>query len=328
MTESLTQVFLLTGAASGIGRHLAGALSAAGHRVLAADVNAEGLGRARVEDGWAEEAVLCHPFDVRVPADWEAALGPALARFGRVNVLLNVAAYLKPGAGWEADAAEVDKHVDTNLKGVVHGTRALGRYFVAQRQGHIVNFGSLASLAPVPGLTLYSATKFAVRAFSLASAQELKPHGVAVTVVLPDAVQTPMLELQVDYPEAALTFSGSRPLTVQDIHRVLLEKVLPHRPLEATLPFHRGPWRASSPSGPAWRPPLPRRSTERAARRKPSRTRSAPGSQGPAEGAFVGHANHCEPHSSAWANGTNEGSSVAVGATSVRKVSVLSLLFS
>lgn len=241
MTESATQVFFLTGAASGIGRHLCGVLSAAGHRVLATDVDDAGLARAQAEDGWPAGAVVHHRLDVRVPAAWDAALAAALSRFGQVDVLLNVAAYLKPGAGWAADVEEVDRHLDTNVKGVVHGTRTLGRYFVtAQRRGHIVNFGSLASLAPVPGLTLYSASKFAVRAFSLASAQELKPHGVAVTVVLPDAVQTPMLELQVDYPEAALTFSGARPLTVEDIHRLMLEVVLPRRPLEVSLPFHRG----------------------------------------------------------------------------------------
>jgi len=58
--------------------------------------------------------------------------------------------------------------------------------------------------------------------------QELKPYGVAVTVVLPD------------YPEAALTFSGNKPLSVEDIHRLLVDIVLPRRPMDVTLPFHRG----------------------------------------------------------------------------------------
>ena len=57
---------------------------------------------------------------------------------------------------------------------------------------------------------------------------------------MPDAVQTPMLDLQVDYEEAALTFSGSRPLTVEDIAAVILDEVLPKRPLEITVPLGRG----------------------------------------------------------------------------------------
>jgi 3-oxoacyl-[acyl-carrier protein] reductase len=240
MTDTGSQVFLLTGAASGIGRHLAGALGARGHRVLAADVNAEGLARARAADSWPTDVIVTRVLDVRLPSDWEAALQAALESFGRVDVLLNVAGYLRPGEGWAASVEEVDRHVDVNFKGLVHGTRTVGRYFVEERAGHIINFGSLASLAAVSGLTLYTATKFAVRGFSLSSAQELAAHGVAVTLVMPDAVQTPMLELQLDYPEAAITFSGARPLEVEDIARVLVEDVLVRRPLEVSIPFFRG----------------------------------------------------------------------------------------
>ncbi len=164
----------------------------------------------------------------------------ALAHFGRVDVLMNVAGYLKPGFVHQLDAAEVDKHLDINTKGLIHGCRVIGRHFAAQKSGHIVNIGSLASLAPVAGLNLYVASKYAVRGFTLAIAQELAPHHVHVSLVMPDAVQTPMLDLQVDYAEAAMTFSGPRALTVQDIERVLIEEVLPNRPLEVTIPMTRG----------------------------------------------------------------------------------------
>jgi NADP-dependent 3-hydroxy acid dehydrogenase YdfG len=240
MTASAAQVFLLTGAASGIGRHLAGVLLGQGHRVLATDVDAAALARAASEDGWAKDGVLLRVLDVRSVVHWEEALAEALLRFGRLDVLLNVAGYLKPGAGWAASAEDVDAHVDVNLKGVVHGTRIIGRHFVKQRAGHVVNVGSLASMAAVGGLTLDCATKFAVRGFSLASAFEMREHGVAVTLLMPDAVQTPMLDLQLDYPEAAITFSGSRPLGVEDVARLVVDVVLPKRPLEATLPFSRG----------------------------------------------------------------------------------------
>jgi NAD(P)-dependent dehydrogenase (short-subunit alcohol dehydrogenase family) len=241
MAEDATrQVFLLTGAASGIGRHLAGALSARGHRVLATDVDGAALLSARTADGWPRDIVVSRVLDVRHVADWEAALAATLQSFGRLDVLLNIAGYLKPGGCLALSTEEVERHIDVNFTGLVHGTRTIGRYFVERRSGHIINFGSLASLASVGGLALYCATKFAVRGFSLGAAQEFVEHGVAVTVVMPDAVQTPMLELQVDYPEAALTFSGGRPLGVEDIERLLFEHVLPKRPLEASLPFFRG----------------------------------------------------------------------------------------
>ena len=233
-------VMLVTGAGSGIGRHLTGALSGRGHRVLATDVNVAALEAAAKADRWSESAVKLFKLDIRVPAEWEGAKARALEAFTRLDVLLNVAGYLKPGHSWELDASEIDRHLDINVKGLMHGTRVIGAHFVGQQSGHIINIGSLASLAPVPGLCLYSASKFAVRGFSLATAQELKPHHVFVTVVLPDAVQTPMLDLQVDYDEAALTFSGNKALTVKDIEDVLIDEVLPNKPLEVALPFARG----------------------------------------------------------------------------------------
>ena len=66
---------------------------------------------------------------------------------------------------------------------------------------------------------------------------------------MPDAVATPMLDLQVGYEEAALTFSGSAPLTVEDITRAILETVIPERPLELALPWTRG---AMAKAGALW----------------------------------------------------------------------------
>ncbi len=236
----MSRVHLLTGAASGIGRHLAGVLAGLGDRVLATDVNAAALEAAAEAERWPAAQVRTAKLDVRARAEWEAALGEALAAFGRVDVLLNVAGYLRPGNCWQLDGGDVDRHFDINVKGLATGTVVVGGYFVQQKAGHIVNIGSLASLAAAPGLALYSASKFAVRGFSIACAQELEPHGVAVSLVMPDAVKTPMLDLQVDYPQAALTFSGARALTVEDISRVLIEHVLPERPLEVTVPLGRG----------------------------------------------------------------------------------------
>ena len=236
----MSRVHLLTGAASGIGRHLAGVLAGLGDRVLATDVNAAALEAASEADRWPAAQVRTFKLDVRMRAEWEAALAEALAAFGRIDVLLNVAGYLKPGNCWELEHGDVDRHFDINVKGLAQGTVVVGAHFVKQRAGHIVNVGSLASLAAAPGLALYSASKFAVRGFSIASAQELEPHGVAVSLLMPDAVKTPMLDLQVDFPQAALTFSGDRALTVEDISRVLIEHVLPERPLEVTVPLGRG----------------------------------------------------------------------------------------
>ena len=236
----MSDVFFLTGCASGIGRHLTRALSSLGHQVVATDINEAGLASAAKADGWLEGRVISRRLDVRDGADWQLALDATLDAFGRLDVLINIAGYLLPGWSWDLDATQIDRHLDINVKGVMHGVAVVGKYFVGKGQGHLINIGSLASLAPVPGLSLYSASKFAVRGFTLAVAQELIPKGVKVTLVMPDAVQTPMLDLQVDYEQAAMTFSGSRPLTLEDIERAIIDVVLPNAPLELPIPFGRG----------------------------------------------------------------------------------------
>lgn len=231
---------ILTGCASGIGRHLSGALSSRGHRVLATDVNEVALAEAAEAGGWSKELVRRKKLDVRSEADWDAAFTAAEEAFGGVDVLLNIAGYLHPAYVADVTTKDVDLHLDVNVKGVILGTRAAATRMTLARAGHIVNIGSLASLSPVPGLSLYSASKFAVRGFTLSAAMELKSHGVAVTLIMPDAVQTPMLDLQVDYEQAAMTFSGPKALTVEDIERAIIDEVLPNAPLELPLPFTRG----------------------------------------------------------------------------------------
>ncbi len=233
--------FFVTGAASGIGRALVSALAASGKRVLAADITQDGLAAAKAAERWPDSTVMTTYLDVTSEADWEAALDQAEARFGGIDVLCNVAGVLVPGFVTDLSAAACDKQLTVNVKGTVLGTAAAARRLIqAKNPGHIVNFGSLASLSPVPGLSLYCASKWAVRGFSLSVAVELEAHGIAVSLVCPDAVETPMLDIQKDRPEAALTFSGSRPLTVAEVVSVVLDQVVPSRPLEVSIPMSRG----------------------------------------------------------------------------------------
>lgn len=233
----MSRAVLVTGAAGGIGRALTEALLARGDRVLATDVRA-----AALEDlaAPAAGALVTRALDVRDPLAWQEAVEAAVAAFGRLDVLFNVAGYLRPGRLHELAVADIDRHLDINVKGVIHGTRAAALAMLPRRAGHIVNIGSMASLTPVPGLNLYAASKFAVRGFSLSVAGELAPHGIAVTVVCPDAVETPMLDLQRGHAESALVFSGGRPLRAAEVVAALLGPVLEERPLELALPWGRG----------------------------------------------------------------------------------------
>jgi 3-oxoacyl-[acyl-carrier protein] reductase len=229
--------FFVTGAASGIGRALASAIARRGDALIATDRDLAALERAAAP--WPRDRVWLRRLDVTDADAWEAIVAVAEQHAGPIDVLVNVAGFLLPGWTHEIDESAFDKHFDVNVKGVVLGMRAVLPGMIARRAGHVINVASLAALAPIPGIALYSASKYAVRAYSLAAAQELKPHGVDVTIVCPDAVRTPMLELQRDYEEAAMTFSGPRVLEPEEVVRAILDATV-SRPLEVYLPRHRG----------------------------------------------------------------------------------------
>lgn len=236
----MARVCVLTGCASGIGRQLAGDLLSRGYSVVATDIDEATLHSQARELGWHDRGIKLRKLDVRSKDDWEEALDFAEQAFGHVDIVMNIAGVLKPGYVHQIQSDEVDFHLDVNTKGTILGTRAAAARMVPRRSGHIINIGSLASLAPVPGLALYTASKFAVRGFSLSAAMELRRHGVSLSLLMPDAVQTPMLDLQVHYEEAALTFSGSDALSVEDIAKTVIEKVIPNKPIELAIPFSRG----------------------------------------------------------------------------------------
>ena len=235
-----SKIVLITGSASGVGLHLTSRFSLAGYRVVATDVNFQGLKAAAAEQGWSKDNVWLRKLDITQKTQWTKLWSDLMAKWGRVDIACNVAGYLKPGMVSESELEQIDRHIDINVKGLMYGSQFAAAQMVSQGAGHIINIASLAGVAPIPGIALYSASKFAVRGFSLALAQELKPQNVAVSVICPDAIETPMLTLQEDYDEAALTFSGSKTLTVEDIGELVFKRVLPDQPLELMLPRHRG----------------------------------------------------------------------------------------
>jgi 3-oxoacyl-[acyl-carrier protein] reductase len=241
--ESRTQVAIVTGAASGIGRHWAGVLARRPEfRLALADVNGAGLASAFP----ATEAVRLHRLDVRSPALWQALVEDTLGRFGRIDYLFNIAGGGRPGFLLDVPLPVIDTTIDVNLKGPIHGIRAVAPVMVRQRSGHIVNVSSLAGLSPTPGHEAYSAAKSGLRALSLALAVRLRRHGVFVTVVCPDLVDTPALERQLDLDprDVALIHSGPAALSVADVEMAFWLAIR-DRPLEMALPAWRG-WLAKA----------------------------------------------------------------------------------
>lgn len=231
-------VAIITGAASGIGRHFAGVLAAQGneYKLALADIDEAGLRAAFVPS----DSLRLHRLDIRSPQNWQAVVKDTLQAFGRIDYLFNIAGGGRLGFLLDQPMDNVDFVIDVNLKGPIYGMKLVGGVMATQRSGHIINVASLAGLSATPGNALYSAAKSGLRAASLAAAVELRQYGVAVTVIAPDVVDTPALQRHFEQPEAAaLIHSGSRMLTVEDLEKAFF-RAMRERPLEINLPRWRG----------------------------------------------------------------------------------------
>jgi 3-oxoacyl-[acyl-carrier protein] reductase len=230
---------VVTGAASGIGFALVRRLLSQGHQVCACDVNVDAMSALDAFTTRNDQLIISL-LDVRDAAAWQVLMNDVVGLWGGVDVLANVAGVLRDNWVHEAAADDVHWQIDINVKGVMFGCQAVLPHMLANGRGHIINIASLAGLSPVPGLSIYSASKFAVRGYTLAIAMELAAKGIAVTAVCPDAVQTPMLDIQKGREQAALTFSGPRALSVEEVVDAIVGPVWTKRPMEIALPTWRG----------------------------------------------------------------------------------------
>jgi NADP-dependent 3-hydroxy acid dehydrogenase YdfG len=241
-TMMASPVALITGCGSGIARHLTTVLSRQGYRILATDVRVDTLEASARDLRWNPERVQLKKLDVREADDWRAAIAAVVDTWGRLDVCMNIAGFAIQGFVHEFPLEHIDLHLDINTKGAILGTRFAAEQMLKQGSGHIINMSSLAGLAPVPGTSLYSASKFALRGFSLAAYHELKPHGIDVSIVEPDLVDTAKLQTQLIYGDAAAAvgFSAPKILRLEDVERVFLKRVLKERALEVAIPRSRG----------------------------------------------------------------------------------------
>ena len=233
-----TKTAIITGAASGIGKHWAKILlnKAGEYQLVLADIDETGLRSAFP----SSEFVRLHPLDIRSVEQWQHVVDDTLKYFGRIDYLFNIAGGGRQAFFLTQPIENIDWVVDVNLKGPLIGMKVAGDVMLRQGSGQIINVGSLAGLSPTPGNSLYSAAKGGLRNASIAAAIEWRHQGVAVTVISPDLVDTPLMQKHLDTggEEVALTYTGVT-LTVVDLENAFW-KAMREKPLEINLPRWRG----------------------------------------------------------------------------------------
>ena len=183
------KVVLVTGAASGMGLAFARRFAVAGAALALADLDAERLNAAARALGAKALPVAA---DVARVADCAAMVAATIARFGRLDLLVNSAGIWIEGPAEEMTEAEWDRCLDINLKGTFFACRhAIPE--LRKTSGAIINMASDAGLMGSAGASIYCASKGGVVQLTRALALELAPQGVRCNAICPCDVETPML---------------------------------------------------------------------------------------------------------------------------------------
>jgi len=171
---------LITGASGGIGHAIARAFAGRGARLILTGRRADVLEPLAREVGG--QAVAC---DLSQRDELERLLESV----GDVDVLVANAANPGTGALTELTQEQIDRMIEVNLRAPIALARGLAPAMISRRHGHMVFISSLSGKAVAPASAIYSATKFGLRGFALGIREDLRPHGVGVSVVLPGFIR-------------------------------------------------------------------------------------------------------------------------------------------
>jgi NADP-dependent 3-hydroxy acid dehydrogenase YdfG len=219
---------IITGAGRGIGRAIARAFAAEGATVVLAARSRADLAAVAAEVREAGGRALAIPTDVTQDTAVEALVEQAVTETQRIDILVTSAGLASFGPVAEAKPADWDAMLSLNLRAAVMCCRAVLPTMIRQRSGTILNLSSIAAKRALPGSAVYTATKAGLEAFSRVLAEELRPHGVRVGVLVPGAVDTPIWDAMGSTPPR------DKMLRPEDVARaaVLMATLPPHAALE------------------------------------------------------------------------------------------------
>jgi short-subunit dehydrogenase len=186
------RVIVVTGAGNGVGRAVTLEALRRGARVLGVDISQDGLDETAAQT-IDPDALATHRLDITDRAAVAALPAVVADRFGAVDGLVHLAAIIQPFVKVkDLDDAAIERVIDVNWWGTLSLNRAFLPVLLARPEGHIVNTSSMGGFIPVPGQTIYGASKAAVKLLTEALHAECRGTRVRVTVVIPGGMATNM----------------------------------------------------------------------------------------------------------------------------------------
>lgn len=185
------KVLVVTGGGSGMGRELVLALLSKGASVAAVDINTAALEETAGLAGKNRDKLATFTVNISDRALVEALPEQVISRFGAVDGIINNAGIIQPFVRLkDLDYAAIDRVMNVNLFGTLYMTKAFLPHLLARPEAHITNISSMGGFLPVPGQTIYGASKAAVKLLTEGLNSELLGTNVHVTVVFPGAMGT------------------------------------------------------------------------------------------------------------------------------------------
>ncbi len=238
MTKNLNnKTAIITGASSGIGFACAKLFAAEGANVVLAARNTGKLDELEAELKQYEVKVLKIPTDISKLTDCKNLVKETINTLGSLDILVNNAGYTFQGNFKDVELKEYDQIIEVNLKAPIRLTKLALPYLLKSDSGRIINVASILGIFPIPSETVYSATKFGLRGFSYALADELKDTNARVCLICPGPVETPFI---MDHLEKVhdLVFSTSVS-TAEEIAGLILKSAKDGK-MERIKPGHTG----------------------------------------------------------------------------------------
>jgi short-subunit dehydrogenase len=163
--------------------------------------------------------------DLSSESGWQDSVNKIKDKFGKIDVLINCVGMLIPGKVENLTCGEIEQIISTNFTSFVLASKTIIPLLKKQGFGHIINLGSLGGIVRMPYESLYSATKFAVRGFTLSLKNELKTFGIKVSLITPGPVLTNMLKEESLDPNSAITFVN-HPITTDYVAKKIIHTII------------------------------------------------------------------------------------------------------
>ncbi len=223
----LNKVIMITGGSGGIGGAIVKRVSESGAEVVSVFCK-------NIPFRQSPENTALFRADLKRPEEWDRLLSFAQKKYGKIDILINCAGCLEPGNFSALNENAISEMIEINFTSVITGIYKTLKIFKEQGSGRIINIGSLGGIVPMPGSSIYSATKFALRGFTFSLAEELKGTGIKINLVSPGPVLTKMLGIEAQNENTAISFV-TKPVSPDEVAKAVL-KVIRKPRFEVIIP--------------------------------------------------------------------------------------------